>query len=245
MNLTCRSLLLCCATLLGTMLAVPARGANLLTNGSFEIWTGGQLVGNEPDRIFNDGSLVVAGWNFAIGLSSDIYRDLNAPGALSAYYDAADGNYLAGAGSFGTLHEGISQTFLVSPNTQYQVTFQMAPGGLNYSGSWIENASVGSSWMVDITGAVPSPINNSYNNNLANFNASGTTNPLVWTPQSLIFTSDAVGGSVTLQFTAYGDMTHDFLDNVTVIPVEVPEPSTLVLAGLGFVTGMGIWSRRK
>lgn len=221
-----------CALLLGGLFAAPA-GANLLVNGSFETWLGGDQSSSaiQPDRIFNNGSLSVTGWNFAIGLSSDLYRDLNASGALSSYYDAADGDYLAGSGSFSTLHEGISQTFAVLPSTQYKVSFEMAPGGLNYSGSWIENATIGSSWKVDVTGAVPSTVSNTFNNNLAHFNASGTTNPLVWTPKSFLFTSDAVGGNVTLQFSAYGDMTHVFLDNVVAeeFQGDVPEPSTLML----------------
>jgi hypothetical protein len=234
-----------CALVIGISLAAPA-DANLLVNGSFETWSGGDQSSSaiQPDRIFNNGSLSVTGWNFVIGLSSDLYRDLNASGALSSYYDAADGDYLAGAGSFSTLHEGISQTFAVAPSTQYQVSFEMAPGGLNYSGSWIENATVGSSWLVEVTGAVPSTVSNTYNTNLAHFNASGTTNPLVWTPKSFLFTSDAAGGNVTLQFSAYGDMTHVFLDNVVADAFHgvVPEPSTLVL--LVSAIAAAAWRRR-
>jgi hypothetical protein len=232
------------ALLLASLAAVPARG-NLLVNGSFETWSGGNQPGNQPDRIFNDGSLAVTGWNFAIGLSSDLYRDLNASGAQSAYYRAADGDYLAGMGSFFTLHEGVSQTFAVAPNTAHLVTFQMAPGGLNYSGSWIENASVGSSIQVDITGAVASTVNNSYNSNLTDFNASGTTNPLNWTQHSLFFISDAVGGNVTLQFSAYGDQTHVFLDNVVVEATDLPEPSSLVLAASALMGGWVIRRRTR
>jgi hypothetical protein len=214
---------LCVTLLVGVLPAGPARATNLLINGSFETWSGGYTPSNQPDRIFNDGTLAVPGWNFAIGLSSDLYRDLNASGAQSAYYDAADGSYLAGSGSFDPLHEGVTQSFTVPPNTKYALTFQMAPGGLNYSGSWIENAQVGSAWRVQITGAVAVAVDQSFNTNLADFNASGTTNPLRWTPQMLTFTSDAVGGSVTLLFTAYGDQTHVYLDNVVVAPYE-PTP---------------------
>ncbi|MBL9031808.1 MAG: hypothetical protein JNM80_08880 [Phycisphaerae bacterium] len=221
-------------------LALQPASANILVNGSFEIWSGGYTPSNQPDRIFNDLTLAVPGWQFAIGLSSDIYRDRNATGAQSAYYSAAHGDYLAGAGSFGTLHEGVSQTFAALPNTLYQVSFQMAPGGLNYSGAWIEHATIGSSWRVDVTGAVPSPVSNSYNTNLAHFSASATTNPLAWTTQSFQFTSDAVGGNVTLQFTAYGDMTHVFLDNVVVD--AVPAPATL--ASLCLMGALGHRRRR-
>lgn len=211
-----------CLTLLGGLVAPGTSQANLLVNGSFETWSGGDLssAASQPDRIFNNGSLVVPGWNFAIGLSSDLYRDLAASGALSAYYDAADGDYLAASGSFDPLHEGISQTFTVAPGTGYIVTFQMAPGGLNYNGSWIEHALVGSSWRVEVTGAVAAAVDQSFNTNLADFNASGTTNPLSWSPKFLAFTSDAVGGSVTLRFTAYGDMTHVYLDDVVVTAEE-------------------------
>jgi len=213
-----------------------AHAVNLLTNGSFETWSGGDTtIASQPDRVFNDGTLVVPGWNFAIGLSSDLYRDLAASGAQSNHYDAADLSYLAGSGSFDTLHEGISQTFAVTPSTTYQLTFQMAPGGLNYNNSWIENASVGSSWHVDITGALTSPVNNIYPSNLADFNASGPTNPLNWTSKSLTFTSNATGGAATLLFTAYGDMTHIFLDNVVLTRADVPEPSTLMGLAIGLV----------
>lgn len=210
------------AALLATLaLAAPAPAANLLVNGSFESWSGGYTPSNQPDRIFNDLTLSVPGWNFAIGLSSDLYRDKNASGAQSAYYDAADGDYLAASGSFDTLHEGISQTFAVAPNTLYQLTFQMAPGGLNYSGTWIEHALIGSSWHVDLTGALPLPINAVFNTVLTDFSSSATTNPLAWTTKSLQFTSDAAGGNVTLLFTAYGDYTHVFLDNVIVSPYDI------------------------
>lgn len=213
-----------CVTLLLTLVPVtPLGAANLLVNGSFETWSGGYTPSNQPDRIFNDLTLSVPGWNFAIGLSSDLYRDLNAGGAQSAYYDAADGDYLAASGSFDPLHEGISQTFVVAPATPYAVTFQMAPGGLNYSGGWIENATIGSWWRVEVTGAVAVAVDQNFNTNLAHFNSSGTTNPLVWTPQILTFTSDAAGGNVTLRFTAYGDLTHVFLDDVVVSPYE-PTP---------------------
>jgi hypothetical protein len=208
--------MLCAASL---AVASPV-DANLLVNGSFESWSGGYTPSNQPDRIFNDGSLSVPGWNFAIGLSSDVYRDLAASGAQSASYDAADGDYLAGSGSFDPLHEGISQTFVVAPGTGYVVTFEMAPGGLAYSGSWIENAAVGSSWRVQVTGAVAAAVDQSFNTSLADFDASGTTNPLRWSAQSLSFTSDAAGGNVTLLFTAYGDMTHVFLDDVVVVAEE-------------------------
>ncbi len=223
--------------ILTALLASPAAASNLLVNGSFETWSGGLQVGNQPDRIFNNGSLVVPGWNFAIGLSSDLYRDLGASSALSNHYDAAHLDYLAGCGSFSTLHEGISQTFNVAADTWHQVTFKMAPGGLHYSGSWIENASVSSSWLVDVTGAVQAPVSQSFSNNLAHFNASGTTNPLVWTPQSLLFKSNAAGGSVTLQFTAYGDMTHVFVDDVAV--VEYPVPFNDECSTASVITGAG------
>jgi hypothetical protein len=217
-----------CTIILGTGYAPHAAAINLLTNGSFEVWAGGDgTLSSQPDRIFNDSSLVVPGWNFAIGLSSDIYRDLNASGALSNYYDAQDGDYLAGSGSFFTLHEGISQSFLVLPDTYYKLSFQMAPGGLNYNGSWIENATVSSHWNVSITGAVANAVSQNFGSNLADFNASGITNPLAWTPKSRVFKSNAAGGLVTLQFTAFGDLTHIFLDNVVVEETAVPEPSSL------------------
>jgi len=214
-----RGSMIACATLL----AAPARGSsNMLVNGSFETWSGGLYPSNQPDRRFNDGSMTVPGWNFAIGLSSDVYRDLNATGAQSSYYDAAHLDWFAGSGSFFTLHEGVSQTFNVVPNTWHHVTFKMAPGGINYSGSWIENATLGSSWLVDVTGAVVGTVSQSFNSDLTDFDASTTTNPLAWTPQSLFFLSDAVGGAVTLQFTAYGDMTHVFLDDVVVTEYPMP-----------------------
>jgi hypothetical protein len=214
-------------TAIGVM---PAHAINLLTNGSFETWSGGDQssAAVQPDRIFNNGTLSVTGWTFNIGLSSDLYRDQNAGGALSNYYDAQHGDYLAGSGSFFTTHEGISQTFFVLPNTLHKLTFQMAPGGLNYSGSWIENASVSSHWNVQVTGAVVSPVNQNYASNLADFNASGTTNPINWTQKTKYFQSNAVGGLVTLQFTAFGDLTHIFLDNVAVEETAVPEPNSIV-----------------
>lgn len=218
----------------------PALGVNLLTNGSFESWTGGYTPTTQPDRIFNDLTLNVSGWIFAIGLSSDLYRDMNASGAQSSYYSASHGDYLAGSGSFQTTHEGISQSFAVAPNTTYQLTFEMAPGGLNYSGSWIENATVGSSWLVELSGALTSGVSNTFNSNLAHFDSSATTNPLAWTPQSQLFTSDSAGGSVLLKFTAFGDLTHVFLDNVVVEAVGVPEPASfmILLIGLGGILAL-------
>jgi len=217
------------ASIVFASLAVsPAHAVNLLTNGSFEIWTGGDQSNSasQPDRIFNNGTLNVLGWTFNIGLSSDLYRDLNAAGAVANHYDAQDGDYLAGSGSFFTLHEGISQTFFVLPNTLHKLTFEMAPGGLYYNGSWIENASVSSHWNVQLTGAVASPVNQNYASNLADFSTSATTNPLNWTKKTKYFMSDAVGGLVTLQFLAHGDLTHIFLDNVIVEETAVPEPAS-------------------
>jgi hypothetical protein len=49
---------------------------------------------------------------------------------------------------------------------------------------------------------------------------------------------------VTLQFSAYGDMTHVFLDNVVAEAFDgvVPEPSTLVL--LVSAVAAAAWRRR-
>lgn len=230
--------ILACSLLLATAV-VPSHAASLLSNGSFETWSGGYTPSNQPDRIFNDGSLAVSGWNFAIGLSSDLYRDKNATGATSNFYQAAQADYLAGSGSFGTLHEGISQSFIAAPSTWHLLTFKTAPGGLNYSASWIENATVGSSWKVDVTGAVPAPVSATFNNNLSDFNASGTTNPLVWTARSMYFKSDATGGSINIQFTAYGDNTHVFLDDVVL--TETAGPPVPALGGPGaFVLANGL-----
>jgi hypothetical protein len=232
------------AMVVATLLAPKASAVNLLINGSFETWAGGdQTIASQPDRIFNDGTLNVLGWTFNIGLSSDLYRDLAASGALSSYYDAQDGDYLAGAGSFFTLHEGISQTIFVQPNTLHKLTFQMAPGGLNYNGSWIENASNSSHWNVQVTGAVANPVNQNFASNLSDFDASGTTNPLNWRQKSKYFMSNSFGGLVTLQFNAFGDMTHVYLDNVVVEETEVPEPGTAL--GILVVLAVAASHRRR
>jgi hypothetical protein len=129
MQLSSLSLLAVLTFVLIAVFVSPALADCPLVNGSFETRSGGYTPGNQPDRIFNDLSLVVPGWNFAIGLSSDLYRDQNESGAQSSYYNAADGDYLAGSGSFFPLNEGIEQTLVVAPATMYEVTFVMAREG--------------------------------------------------------------------------------------------------------------------
>ena len=199
-----------------------AHSQNLLVNGSFETYSGGSYSPNDtPDWFHNTwNTLVVPGWDFQVGLSSDIHRDLNAPNAQSSYYDAYDGDFLASSGANSYVNEGISQIFSVAPDTTYELSFMMAPGGINYGGSWIEYAITNSSWQVEITGALCSPVDTSFSTDSNDFGLTATTNPLEWTKQTLQFTSDSTGGSVTLLFRAHCNSTFPgktFLDDVSVV----------------------------
>jgi hypothetical protein len=227
--------------------------ANLIVNGSFESFSGTTILSTQPDRLFNNnsGSFNVPGWNFDIGFTSDIYRGMSAPGAISNHYQASDGNFFAGSFSrkesvTNGVHEGVAQTFNVNPNTTYELSFDLAPGGIFYETFWLEYPTVGpAGWDVSVTGATTSNVTQIFNTNINNFNSSITTNPISWETASLLFTSDNTGGLVTLEFVSFADDAQVFLDNVSVTEASVvPIPAAVWLFGSGLL-GLIAFSRRN
>lgn len=228
-----------------TSIAMPGfSSANLIVNGSFESFSGTTILSTQPDRLFNNnsGSFNVPGWNFDVGFTSDIYRGMSAPGAISNHYQASDGNYFAGSYSreasvVNGIHEGVAQTFSVNPNTTYELSFDLAPGGIFYETYWLEYPTVGpAGWDVSISGALTSNISQSFSTNIGNFNPSITTNPINWESGTLIFTSDNAGGTVDLKFVSFADNAQVFLDNVIVIETSaVPIPAAIWLFGSGLI----------
>ena len=221
--------------------------ASLIVNGSFENFSGYTALSTQPDRLFNNysSSFNVPSWDFNIGYTSDIYRGATASSAVSNYYQASDGDYFAGSFSreasvVNGVHEGVAQTFNVNPNTTYELSFDMAPGGIyyvDYGLGWIEYPVNGpAGWEVTLSGALASSVNNLFNTTLTNFNSANTTNPINWESKSLLFTSDNNGGAVTLSFVSFADDAQVFLDNVSVNEASVvPIPAAVWLFSSGLI----------
>jgi hypothetical protein len=234
----------CFATLALLAIVAPAR-ANLVVNGSFELTTltaSGQVHFNTLD---------VTGWTATSGTSVQL-------GFL--YFPGTSNNVLADqfAGGF-QLYQGITNTipssspdggnFLaVDGATPYQGTFSQSIGGLKNGSQYALSFYQAAGQQTTFNGATTEQWNVTFGSQtivsqLMN-NPSQDFQP--WTMQTMTFTATAT--TQLLTFLSQGGPTglppFVFLDGVSLVE-QVPEPSTMLYAGIGFSFLIVAWRLRN
>ena len=220
-----RTLLVATAATMG-LFAVPAAGANLIANGSFESpVVASQFVNHTV------GSSGLTDWTIvgpAGQALSQVRSDFS--GNPPFVFPAQDGNqWIDLTGFNNNAPVGVAQTVTTTPGSAYSISF------------WVGNVSGGvfgtsSTVLVELSQGGGGSCTNS---------TPGTT--LAWQSCSVQFT--AAGASTTITF-RNGDATNDNsngLDNISVDLAQavVPEPATWAMLITGFGLLGGILRRRE
>jgi len=214
-------------------LLTSATHAVTVVNGSFENLTSAYV--NTPGADSMSG-VAADGWT-ASSNSPDWF--LGAPGPTGFWFTPWGDFFTVGAAEGSPYREGISQTITgLSIGESYTITFQQANGLRFDQGSHIGAGNTGG-WEVLIDGG------SVLTSNSLNDNTTPTAAfPDSWNMGSVTFV--ALAESQSVEFLAFGgtamNPTFQFLDTVTVVQAQVPEPSTtLLLASSGFL----LLSRRR
>lgn len=219
--------------------SLPGFGANLITNGSFEL----------PNIGPNNGvaATTLTGWTIyqttgtpTTAMASNIYVEgvIGNPDVLD--FQTPYGNQhvdLTGPGL--TAGAGISQDISVVAGTTYRVTFALGNMGINGSAAYCLQAFVNGSCPsapVDyyaeaarlelVVGGVSQGF-------FSNANTAGTGRSVDWRTMTSTFVAGTTG-TLTIRFDAATKADHYVgLDNVSV--EAVPEPGTVLMMGCGLV----------
>jgi choice-of-anchor C domain-containing protein len=202
---------------LAIALCSSAAHANLVTNGSFESGTAPSAAVGYTTLQLN--STAIDGWKVTAGNIDYI----------GTYWSAEDGARSIDLQGTGPANGAISatQTIATTIGQQYLVSFWAAgnPDGtpavktfnVSFGGSGLKSFSVAE-------GAGPRPAMN-------------------WTLESFIYTADSTSSALSFMSTTAGPY-GPALDNVSVIALSVPEPSTWAMMILGFA-GIGAMTYRR
>ncbi len=196
--------------------------ADLIVNGSFEEGDYSPVVNGSYVRV-STGETKLTGWTIG-GAGIDWHQ--NSFEIQSAF----DGQKMVnlnlnggGQGDTGIL----SQSFATTIGEEYILTFHLA----GPSTSFPDPRQV----KADIAG-IDQIFSQAASDNLA----------LIWGEEALAFT--AIETSTTLQFSSVGGLGFwgPFLDQVSVVPASVPEPSGIVVLGVGTIGLLSHrWWRRR
>jgi len=199
-------------------LGAPAAYANLLVNGSFE----------QPGTSCFSATTTLPGWNVVSG-NIDIDTGTSRCSGISA----ADGNFfidLLGSSYPGT----IEQSFETTAGSAYMVSFWF---GGNPQWQYLPYANDGP--IKSMNALIDGDIAATYSIDTAGMSAYDAG----WLLYSFEFVASSATTTLGFQSLNTGGVFGSFLDGVTVEQVQVPEPSTLALFGLGLL-GLGIARRR-
>jgi choice-of-anchor C domain-containing protein len=202
------TLLICITVVLLAGSSVVMAAGNLLTNGNFEL---GNYNGDYYfETVYAGGAQPITGWTVTSG-------DID---WINNYWKAADGAMSLDMNGYGP--GTIQQTFAVSPNTTYKVTFDLAGNpveGPEIKALLATADSSSKEFDFDVAGSSTSNMN--------------------WTSESFLFQSGATTqATLAFQSTTPNSPCGPALDNVSV--TAVPEPGTIlaactVLGPVGFV----------
>lgn len=206
--------------------------AATLVNGSFED-TGGTYVNVAGSDLMSN--VAAPGWS----VSTNSPDWVLAAGGSGALWSTDWGSHFAMGASAGTYREGVSQTITgMTVGVNYQITFQQANGMIFDQGSFLGLGNAGG-WEVLLDGA---PLISSTSTNDNTTLPPGV--PGEWQETQISFVATAP--SQVFEFLAFdasgGGPTFQFLDNVEVTQIQIPEPSSALLI---VVSGIGLLARRR
>ena len=204
--------------------ASTANALNLLVNGSFE--SPGAPAASFLTQIPN-------GWT-SLGNGSTV--DIIAAGYAGG--SASDGNQLVDliGGGVGTFPSGLKQTVTLQGGTMYSLSF-------DYNGGRYQDGTPTSGAVLDYL--LGSLVSGSVNVDALNaFASNGPVTP--WQSMSLVFTVATTNDYLLTFQTLSGAFGGPYIDDVrlNVIPVNVPEPSTLMLLVVG-LAGLAVVRLRE
>jgi hypothetical protein len=207
-------------TLAGLSFAIPGWSrAESITNGSFE--TGNFTFDGNGAASLPLGSTAISGWT-TFGGELAVLENANAFGLTTP---------------FGTQFLDLTGYHDSSP---YGGVLQMI------------NTTVGQSYVLSLDLGVdnssslysaPVSVSAQAAGSVMTFTANPTGTGNIWTPFSLAFT--AVSTTTTISIQGTGAKQYLGLDNVSVNPSAVPEPTSLVMGGTAAIVGLCFWSRRR
>jgi hypothetical protein len=221
---------------IGFLPAAGAAGAELITNGGFEmpvvITPNGIMTLTAPD------GASIPGWTIEINslTGSPSSVDLTIGNAMfnTAYQDHQmldlDGD-----------NPGqISQTVMLTVGTHYLLMFAYTNNPDNPLGP---AGSSSANVLLTGPGGDPIKVDITHTGARQGLGLAG----MDWAIFSQAFVANSTSG--TLRFTSLDPSTDPFgiyLDAVSIVALSaVPEPSTFAMLGLGFLAGAGVWARRR
>ncbi len=188
-------------------------GQSLIQNGGFE--SAGFTANAGPGRwkvVAN--STDITGW--LVGGSGDIFVQQTPFDGGSVYNPAQDGSHYVDLSGDGAPHATLYQDFATIIGAQYSLTFYIGSASGQPS-STINVGLTGTDVLLNTTLTPLAPNGN-----------------LNWLQETFSFTSDSVTTRLSFVDTSAIDDNASFIDNVSV--VVTPEPATLVLLTVGFVS---------
>lgn len=220
----------------------PIASANLITNGTFEIFTG--TFGADGGALIAPGNTSVTGWsvsgsgNIAIVQNGNIWKLIAADGKnlldMTGYHDSTIGLSTISQNVSGlTIGVSYGLSFLLGLIKESSGTFD-GPNGVSVT-LVSSNSSSTRQFNMDVNIPQPGRLTNTIQGR-----------EYIWDPFSFAFTADATSVQVGFVGTiAHGHNVYLGLDSISLVQAApVPEPQTWLVLAAG-LTGLGVAMRRR
>jgi hypothetical protein len=218
---------------LGMLLGVVGQTKGGLINGSFEN-TNGTFVNNGAGyENLAPGSTAIPGWT-VVNTPNAPLAWITTPVSFNGVpFTAQDGSFFLDltADVDRSPYGGVQQSISTTVGQEYNLSF--------YLGTQQSLSIFTGPVSVQVTAGNVSSNTVTYNP------PSGSTGPQ-WGLETVFFTATSTSTTISIvgSFTSGGD--YIGLDNVSVNPVSIPEPASLIMLGIGAVGVIGYtWRRRK